>query len=199
MRNIQNLDPATITELPRLPDTHGATWDNAADRLLAAGWRKLDPRADVTPPDGMQIGEWTYEQDPERAEYALEAPVFVAIPVPDPVPAPVPTRFDVGIDAPLLVLDAPDDERGIGYVAADDGTLLPLLYAHASPYDMEAVRAKAAAAREARAVAVAELKQARTKARASAAAAQNVPQVREALADLDARLTRLEALLGVTE
>jgi hypothetical protein len=119
-------------------DYHGSPpWELA----MAAGWRKLDELVDVTPPDGFYIDGWEYTQDEERTEYALEWPKFAVIPV------PVPERFAAGIDAPLLVLDAPDGSRGVGYAPADDGTLLPILYAHASPYDMEAVRAKVAAAR----------------------------------------------------
>ena len=89
MRSIRNLDPATVTETPRLPDTHGATWDNAAVELFAAGWRKLDERKPITPPDGYQITGWEYAQDTERADYATETPNIAAIPVPVPDPIDV--------------------------------------------------------------------------------------------------------------
>ena len=94
MRSIQNFDPTTITESPRLPDTHGATWENAGDRLLAAGWRKLDAREPYTPPEGEHVTGYLYEQDTERPEYAVELPVTA------PIPIPTPERFPAGIDAP---------------------------------------------------------------------------------------------------
>jgi len=119
-------------------DWHGEPpWGDA----LAVGWRKLDEREPYTPPEGEQITGYLYEQDAARAEYALELPVTA------PIPIPTPERFEAGVDTSLLVLDAPDGEKGIGYAPAADGTLLPIVYAHESPYDMEAVRAKVDAAR----------------------------------------------------
>ena len=58
---------------------------------------------------------------------------------------PTPERFASGIDTPLLVLDTPD-AKGVGYIAAPDGTLVPVLYAHESPYDMAELAAKKQAA-----------------------------------------------------
>jgi hypothetical protein len=129
-----------ITQAPRVAavpggiyggiDYHGEPpWDKA----FAAGWRKLDERVDVTPPDGYYISHWVYSQDSARVDYAIEEPWVVQKPI------PVPERFAAGIDTSLLVMDAPDGSKGIGYVPAADGTLLPLLYAHESPYDMPSV------------------------------------------------------------
>jgi hypothetical protein len=119
-------------------DYHGSPpWELG----MAAGWRKLDERVDVTPPEGYRVAGWEYAQDTERADYAIETAIIEAIPV------PVPERFAAGIDTPLLVLDAPDGIKGFGYTPAEDGTLLPIQYAHESPYDMEGLRIKIEIAR----------------------------------------------------
>jgi hypothetical protein len=56
-----------------------------------------------------------------------------------------PRREATGIDTPVLVLDAPDG-KGVGYVVTQDGTLLPIVYAHESPYDMDDLSNKKQAA-----------------------------------------------------
>jgi hypothetical protein len=94
MKSILNFNPATITEAPYLPDTHGATWDNAADKLLTAGWRKLDPRQAFTPPDGEQVTGYVYWQDEERPDYAIELPVTAPIPEAYPTPEILVPRID---------------------------------------------------------------------------------------------------------
>lgn len=57
-----------------------------------------------------------------------------------------PTRFPDGIDANLLVLDTATG-KGVGYVATDEGDLVPVVFAHESPYDMKALKLKIDAAR----------------------------------------------------
>jgi hypothetical protein len=135
--NIITQAPRTPTLPDKIPGTHNPDWT----QLVAVGWRKLDERTPVTPPDGLQVTRWVYSQDPERAECAIEEPWF------DAIPEAVPARFESGIDSTILVLDAPDGSKGIGYAPADDGTLIPIVYVHESPYDMAAVAAKVAAAR----------------------------------------------------
>ena len=110
------------------------------DKAHAAGWRRLAANwNDFTPPDGEQVTGWLFEQSPSDPEYAVASPITAAIPI------PTPERFASGIDAPLIVLDTPDG-KGIGYVAAPDGTLVPVVYAHESPYDMAELAAKKQAA-----------------------------------------------------
>jgi hypothetical protein len=78
-----------------------------------------------------------------------ESAIMDEVEVIPPEPEPTPQRFEHGIDASLLVLDVEDGGtgKGIGYVAAPDGTLLPIVYAHESPYDMPALREKIAKAK----------------------------------------------------
>jgi hypothetical protein len=140
-RYIKDFDPNTVTTALPLRIGLTAVGEAYCPSHYAAGWRKLDERAAYTPPTGEQVTGYLYEQDPARPEYATEIPITAAIPV------PVPERFAAGIDAPLLVLDAPDGGKGIGYAPAADGTLLPIVYVHESPYDMPAVAAKVDAAR----------------------------------------------------
>jgi hypothetical protein len=111
----------------------------------AAGWRMLDDRAEFTPPDGFAVTGYTYEQDGARDDYALEVPTVTAIPV------PTPQYFAAGIETPLLVLEHEETGKGVGYVADEDGALVPVLYAHESPYDMAALKAKITAAKAAHA------------------------------------------------
>lgn len=179
-------------------DHHGAP---PADVAHAAGWRVLADGWDViNVPPGEQLVGFTFAQSPDDPHGAVATPIFA------PIVEPTPERFPHGVETGLLVMET-ETGRGVGYVADDEtGDLLPIVYAHESPYDMPGLRAKQAAVREAaragravRAEVVRGLVAARTKARASAAAAQNVPQMRDALADLDARLTAIEALLGVAE
>jgi hypothetical protein len=102
------------------------------------GWHEYEPAAVA---EGMRV----VGQAVEIGEDGVARQVVELEPIPPP-PEPVPARFEAGIDAPILVLDA--GEKGIGYVAADDGSLVPVVYAHESPYDMDALRARIEAARK---------------------------------------------------
>jgi len=188
--SIRNFDPSTITPTPTLPDTHGTTWDNSRDKLLAAGWRKVADYPDLETPEGQRFARWEYEQDEEREEYAVPVAVYEEIP---PEPEPTPERFPAGIDAPLLVLDTPDG-KGVGYVAGQDGELIPVVYAHESPYDVDALASRIAQARS-QATEAAQARAGRIRAAvddadkaagAASAAGNSIPALRKAVADLAA-------------
>jgi len=100
-------------------DYHGAPpWDVA----VAAGWRRLDPRADFAPADGYHVAGYTYQQDPARDDYALETAVVEAIP--DAYPTP---------DSVVPVLDADGNQTGTARLLVDSSGALVVVTDSASP------------------------------------------------------------------
>jgi hypothetical protein len=195
MRSIRNLNPETITATPRLPDVIGATWDNAEAELLAAGWLRLDER-DATPPEGMRVTHYLYAYDINRPGYALETPVFEAI------PEPRPEVFAHGIEvAPggLLVIPSHTAGKGVAIVATDDGDLVTV-EAHASPWkSREQIEALIVVAKARRAEAQAIRIDAAGKARAAAqaaASANSVPALREHVAILAEQVQRISEAMA---
>jgi hypothetical protein len=117
----------------------------------------------------------------------------VTEPIGEP-PEPTPERFAAGIETPLLVLETPDG-KGVGYVVDEAGELVPIVYAHESPYDMAALRGKIDAARAARATeraAAVAVRESYTTAAAKATA--SVPALRDLVDALAARVSALEKL-----
>jgi hypothetical protein len=108
--NIITQSPRTPTLPDKIPGTHNPDWD----KLLAVGWRKLDPREPVTPPDGEQVAGYRYEQDAKRKEYALEITVFGAVSKPGPDPVEEAVRR---VLAP--VLDAMGADAGLSKATQD--------------------------------------------------------------------------------
>jgi len=108
------------------PTKHVQTWLptplNFGGRLIeeptwadyeAAGWRKLDPREDYTPPTDYQLTHWVYEQDPARADYATEEPWIEPLPVVEPYPTP---------ESLCPILDADGEQVGTGRIIMDAAT-----------------------------------------------------------------------------
>jgi hypothetical protein len=107
-------------------DYHGEPpWDAA----YAAGWRKLDARAEFTPADGYRVSGYTYAQDPDREEFALEWPAVEAIPVPFPAP-----------DSVVPVLDADGVQTGTARLLVDSSGALVIVTDSASPQRSVAVQ-----------------------------------------------------------
>ena len=130
-RIIDNLISESANKRPKLPGVSNVT----DEQLAAEGWYE---RAYEQPPAGYRVTayQWAGVID-GRSVYGVTAS--------EPTPEPAPERFEAGIDTPILVLDTPD-ARGIGYVAAPDGTLVPIIHAHESAYDMAELAAKKQAA-----------------------------------------------------
>ena len=158
---------------------HGA--ENALQNLTdaqryAEGWRTV---AYEGVPAGMQATGWAWVVGAEVATYAPTG----TEPIP-PAPEPIPARFDDGIDASMLVLDTADG-KGVGYVAGEDGELIPVVYAHASPYPPAAeLAARIAAAREARKMEKAKRNTDAKAAQTASNAANSVPVLRAQVAEL---------------
>jgi len=163
----------------RLPNISNPT----DETLNAAGWFERFETGDI--PEGhAQTGTAWVEVFDNRSVW-----VRTSAPIPEPIP-PVPDRFPVGVDTPLLVLDAPDG-KGIGYVADGEGGLVPIIYAHESPYDMDALQNKVAQARADHAA----TRQARVDAaRSAAAAAGGANSVAALRAQVQALAAIVEAL-----
>ena len=72
---------------PKLPGSKNATWANSRDRLLAAGFRKLDEDQLPELQEGMRVVRNEYIQDPARDDYAIGNHSYEPIPEPiDPLP-----------------------------------------------------------------------------------------------------------------
>lgn len=128
-----------VENLPSRLSAHGLDIHGPDFAMCAmVGWRLLDALPSI--PDGQQLASKTFAQDSTRPDYALATYGYEAIPL------PIPTRFADGIDANLLVLDTATG-KGVGYVATDEGDIVPVLFAHESPYDMAGLKLKIDAAR----------------------------------------------------
>jgi hypothetical protein len=84
-----------ITQAPRTPSVPGGVYGGIDwhgeppwEKAMTAGWRKLDERETILPPDDEQVTGWQYAQDPERPDYAIESPVIEAVPVVEIYPTP---------------------------------------------------------------------------------------------------------------
>lgn len=171
-RIIDGVISGTSGTKPRLQGISNAT----NEMLAAACWYPREMvEGDI--PAGQQIVGWNWiglvnGKSQYHATYA-------------DIPDAIPTRFENGIDIPLLVIDAPSG-KGVGLVANEDGTLVPIIYAHESPYDMPAFREKIRLARIAKVQEKAARKTDAQAAKTAASAANSVPALREQVAILAA-------------
>lgn len=126
--------PTGVVEKTQLGRPRIANVSNASDaRLAANGWYRLY-RDESGIGTNQYAASWFWDRI--DGQLSVYLPVVADIP---PEPEPTPQRFEVGSDTPMLVLDAPGGQ-GVGYVVDEAGALVPIVYAHESPYDMDALR-----------------------------------------------------------
>jgi len=159
-------------------DYHGTP---PADVAARAGW------VDVTPEIQAQL-----DADAAAAQAAHDAAEIIR--------KNTPVVYDHPIEAEFVVLRTPSG-KGVGYVAAEDGTLLPVRYAHESPYDIPELDSKIDAVRAKHATSKTERAAEAVKVQANSGTANSVPKLREqvaALAKLVEQLINDQAGVTVT-